>query len=276
MHPHDDDELLLNAVRGASMNVDTATLDTATLDAATLDPELSDELRAASRLGDIARAARSRGLTTDFSDEVDVASIAASVRAGLATSDDHGGSAQRTPGSAPSSSSGSGRPDHLAAVLAANDSASPTNVVPLRRTRRWVPAAAAAVVAVVSLGIVATIANRGPDETVLALTSLDAIGPAGGATAELVEVDGELTVHVHTPGLTSPDVTAGDGYFEVWLLDATASELLSLGPAVADGVYSLPEGFDPATLPVVDVSVEHFDGDPTHSGDSVLRGVLDI
>ena len=50
--------------------------------------------------------------------------------------------------------------------------------------------------------------------------------------------------------------------------------LVSLGPVRADGTYDLPAGLDPAAFPIVDVSGERIDGDPTHSGDSVLRGQL--
>ena len=34
------------------------------------------------------------------------------------------------------------------------------------------------------------------------------------------------------------------------------------------------QGLDPAAFPVVDVSVEHFDGDAGHSAVSVVRGQL--
>jgi hypothetical protein len=54
------------------------------------------------------------------------------------------------------------------------------------------------------------------------------------------------------------------------------SKLVSLGPLRRDGVYDLPAGLDPAAFPIVDVSVEPIDGDPAHSGDSVLRGELEV
>ena len=37
----------------------------------------------------------------------------------------------------------------------------------------------------------------------------------------------------------------------------------------------LPSGLDLGEFPIVDVSVEPLDGDPTHSGVSVARGVLE-
>ena len=36
----------------------------------------------------------------------------------------------------------------------------------------------------------------------------------------------------------------------------------------------LPAGMDMQAFPVVDISVEQFDGDVTHSADSVVRGTL--
>ena len=44
----------------------------------------------------------------------------------------------------------------------------------------------------------------------------------------------------------------------------------------AEGRFDVPDGLDLAEFPVVDVSEEHFDGDPSHSGDSVVRGPLDV
>ena len=39
---------------------------------------------------------------------------------------------------------------------------------------------------------------------------------------------------------------------------------------------ALPEGLDLAEYPIVDVSLEPLDGDPTHSGVSVARGELEL
>jgi hypothetical protein len=38
--------------------------------------------------------------------------------------------------------------------------------------------------------------------------------------------------------------------------------------------FPLPAGMDMQAFPVVDISVEQFDGDVTHSADSVVRGTL--
>ena len=153
------------------------------------------------------------------------------------------------------------------------DAAAPApDVVPLDRARgrRRAPwllgAAAAAVLAVVALAVTL----GGQDEgSVVASAPLDRLGPSGTGDAELVEEDGDLVLHVETAGLDP-----GDGFLEVWVIDADVTKLVSLGPSRPDGTYDLPPGLDPEDFPVVDVSVEPLDGDPAHSGDSVLRGRL--
>lgn len=65
-----------------------------------------------------------------------------------------------------------------------------------------------------------------------------------------------------------------DGVYEVWLLDEAVEQIVSLGLVREDGLYPLPAGVDPSALPVVDISIEPEDGDPSHSGRSVLRGVF--
>ena len=76
--------------------------------------------------------------------------------------------------------------------------------------------------------------------------------------------------------LETNDVDADDGFLEVWLIDSSVERLVSLGPLRSDGRYELPAGLDPGSFPVVDVSAEPVDGNPTHSGDSRLRGTLEF
>lgn len=140
-----------------------------------------------------------------------------------------------------------------------------------RSVRRWlVPAVsiAAALVAALAFG---AIANRSGEPDVLAATELDLLGEAGSGQAELVDDGGTLQIRLDTA-----DLDAGDGFLEVWLIDPTVSKLVSLGPLRPDGVYDLPPGVDPAAFPIVDISIEPVDGDPTHSGNSVLRGQLPV
>lgn len=149
------------------------------------------------------------------------------------------------------------------------------DIVPIgrsRRPRRWlvpVAAAAAAVLAAVGIGVV--VSSSSDDVEVVASVDLEALGDAGSGRADLVDADGVRQIRLETT-----DLDAGDGFHEVWMIDPTVTRLVSLGPLRPDGVYDLPSGVDPAEFPVVDISVEPVDGDPTHSGNSVLRGQLEI
>jgi anti-sigma-K factor RskA len=138
-----------------------------------------------------------------------------------------------------------------------------------RRRRAWLAAALAAAAALVVVVAVAVLRNGDP--SVLAATELDLLGKSGSGRAELIEHDGQVQLRVETA-----DLDAGDGYLELWLIDPTVSRLISLGPLRADGTYDVPAGVTPAEFPIVDISAEALDGDPTHSGQSLLRGELPL
>ncbi len=151
-----------------------------------------------------------------------------------------------------------------------------------RRRRRysagWI-AAAASVALVVGVGGGVLWERRDLEEpagtTTVASATLDALPDWDGATgaAQLEESeDGRRQVVV------SMDAPASDdGYHEVWLIADDLSGLVSLGVLEGDeGTFDIPEGLDVGDYPLVDVSEEHFDGDPSHSGDSIVRGGLQI
>lgn len=151
------------------------------------------------------------------------------------------------------------------------------DVVDLReaRARRrprgtWVFALAAAVVAGVFVGVWALV---GAGDDVVGTAELAALGDRGAGTAELVDEDGRLVIHVDLEDVEAPE----GGYLELWLIQSTEPlRLISLGPVNAEGSYEVPAGVDPADFPVVDVSREPLDGNAEHSGDSVVRGPLDL
>jgi len=125
-------------------------------------------------------------------------------------------------------------------------------------------------VLLVGAGALVTRLGDSDSPTVLAASPLERLaGDSGEGRAELLDDDGSLELQVDTAGLD-----AGDGFLEVWVIDRDVTKLISLGPLRADGRYDLPAGFDAEAYPIVDVSVEPIDGNPAHSGDSVLRGEL--
>ncbi len=154
------------------------------------------------------------------------------------------------------------------------DPVAPVVPLPVRARRRWAPAlVAAAVLVALSGGVLTWVALRPPAVKVLASASLDAFpawpGASGTATVEEMP-DGGRVVHV---SLTDPD--AEDGYREVWLITSDTTKLVSLGVVRgAEGTFTIPDGIDIARYDLVDISAEPFDGNPAHSGDSIVRGQL--
>lgn len=139
----------------------------------------------------------------------------------------------------------------------------------------WTFALAAAVVGVLAgVGIGFGIARTAspPPQTVLARAALEPF-PGWEASGEaLVEEDADgirsIVVDVDSP-LPSGSVR------EVWLIRSDASGLVSLGLLDgASGRFTVPNGIDLVEYPIVDVSAEPLDGQPAHSGDSIVRGEL--
>ncbi len=99
-----------------------------------------------------------------------------------------------------------------------------------------------------------------------ALEGFDGTGEAEVAGSEL---------NVRFDGSAAPE----GSFYELWLLDLEGDQLedlVSLGQVevAADGSFVLPEGIDLDEFDTVDVSVEPDDGNPDHSGVSILRGGL--
>lgn len=132
-------------------------------------------------------------------------------------------------------------------------------------------AAAAALVAalVVSWGAGAP---RDPGVT-LASAQLEALPAWSGSTghATITELaDGERVITVSLDGEVDDSVVR-----EVWLLTENVEGLISLGLLTGStGDFVIPASVDLALYSVVDISAEPLDGDPTHSGDSIVRGAL--
>ena len=151
-------------------------------------------------------------------------------------------------------------------------------LAPRRARRSWLPTLVAACLAL-ALGIAGGVLwerrTVEPAERTVASATLEPLpdwpGTSGDAVVEETP-DGRRQIVV------SLDAPAPEGtYREVWLLKPDVSGLVSLGVLEGDtGRFDVPDGLDLTAYPVVDVSEEHFDGDPAHSGDSVVRGPLDV
>ena len=206
----------------------------------------SDEVAA---LADVAVAARTSGPLVGSS-AVDPPDVATTRAAADPTTDDDSDAAA----------------DHAAGA--------PAEVIPLRPRRRtwaWVAAAAAAGVLVGGVGTWSLV--REPDVDVVASAVLEPL-PGWDALGEARVVTDESGRRVLAVDLD--DDVPVDGFREVWLLRPDVSGLVSVGTLEGrSGRFELPDGLDLAEFSVVDVSQEGFDGDPAHSGDSIVRGPLE-
>jgi hypothetical protein len=147
-------------------------------------------------------------------------------------------------------------------------------VVPFRSRRRPALLVAAAVVtgAVVGAGAVALLQDGDDGEAVTAV-ALDPLADnaATGRAEVVLRDDGTRVVQVD---LDAPSLD--DGYYEIWLIDREVVGMVPLGVVTPGSqTFELPADLDLDQFPLVDVSVEPLDGDPTHSGVSVARGELD-
>lgn len=143
-------------------------------------------------------------------------------------------------------------------------------VIPLRRAAPWVAlsAVAAGIAIIAALVAVGPFADDAPTPVAVADLAPFADAPVDAVEGQFVTTDGTATLQLDLSALPPRD----DAFYEVWLLDADTGRMVSLGPARPDDTYALPQGVEVGDYPSVDVSVEPQDGDPTHSGDSVLRG----
>ncbi len=143
------------------------------------------------------------------------------------------------------------------------------------RRRRWVPlvAVAASVALLASVGVVIWQVAQPSPTTVLATATLEAFPAWPGATGKAVveqQADGTRVVHIN---FDAPSLH--NAYEEVWLISSDATRLVSLGTASGStATLPIPNGIDLSTYDLVDVSAEPYDGNPTHSGDSIVRGQL--
>ncbi|KJL45668.1 anti-sigma factor [Microbacterium trichothecenolyticum] len=116
---------------------------------------------------------------------------------------------------------------------------------------------------------------RAPQSVEIASATLAAFPdhPGAAGTAQVIELsDGERTLTVNVE-----DFDESDGFREVWLITADASALVSLGELDGKkGTFVVPADVDLRDYVLVDISQEPLDGDPTHSGDSIVRGQLEF
>lgn len=174
------------------------------------------------------------------------------------------------------------------ARIAARLGAAETEAAPagdLRRPRRrgrsrpvapWIIGLVAAAVAGIVVGrVTAPDAGAGREETVVARAALDQIGTTTErGEADVVRVSGGVRLLVRTQALD-----AGPDPLEVWLINRDGKRMVSIGLLTAGADRTQAFAIDQRLIDdgyvVVDISREPLDGNPAHSGRSLVRGTLD-
>ncbi|WP_158861854.1 anti-sigma factor [Leifsonia sp. AG29] len=146
---------------------------------------------------------------------------------------------------------------------------------PRRRLPRFTMLIAAAAVVLIAAGAALVLVLR-PGATVeahAALAGLPAWSSSNGSATMEREPDGTTVLDVQ---LASPATASGSGHFrEVWLMNRELTKSISVGLLDgSEGRFVMPPNISAADYPVVDVSQQPLDGNPAHSGDSIVRGTL--
>ncbi len=149
---------------------------------------------------------------------------------------------------------------------------------PPRRWSRWAAPLAAAVVGIaVGAGAVVVSQNRPDDVTVEATAPLTPV-PGGPLTADQQEQLGKAELIVAPTGqevrVNAADLPPSNNSYEVWLF-GDGGRMVSLGTLNdGSGSFVVPAGINTREYRVVDVSDEPPDGNPLHSGISLIRGAF--
>ena len=148
-----------------------------------------------------------------------------------------------------------------------------------RQRRRLIApilAGALAVVAATGAILVATNAfapkTAAPKPTILAEARLTALPGWAGSSGEAIL---EKTASGRKVIVTVSESRNIPGYREVWLISNDLTKLISVGVLEGTrGSFTIPADVNIADYPILDVSSEMPDGNPAHSGDSIVRGTL--
>ncbi|MDR6972959.1 anti-sigma factor [Leifsonia shinshuensis] len=168
-------------------------------------------------------------------------------------------------------------------VPASTSSATPGgrsgDVVPRRGRRgrrRWPALVASAAVLVVAalVAVFVFVRPAAPQvEAQATLAGLPAWSTSNGKATMEREPDGTTVLAVK---LDSPAVDSdGSDFREVWLMNSDLTKSISVGLLDGgSGRFVMPPNIAAADYPVVDISQQPLNGDPAHSGDSIVRGRL--
>lgn len=139
---------------------------------------------------------------------------------------------------------------------------------------RLLSAAAATLLMVgVAVAVVTLTGDEAPLELAAAVMTDEGLPVSTPAVADATFLCEEDACFVEVDLTTLPD--AGVDSLELWVIDGDVSDMHPLGNITETKArFEVPAGVTADDFPIVDISIEPDDGDPTHSGQSVLRGVF--
>ncbi|WFG44950.1 anti-sigma factor domain-containing protein [Pseudonocardia alni] len=145
-----------------------------------------------------------------------------------------------------------------------------------RRARLAVAVAVAAAVGLLAGGVAGAALTRPAADEVVASAPFSSAPDGATPVTGTVSMTEDGVMRVEIPGIAP--APAGS-YYEVWLGDATMTEVVGVGGLRTDedgahGTLTLPTGVPDGRFGMVDVSVQPLGGDGSHSGLSVLRARL--
>lgn len=162
--------------------------------------------------------------------------------------------------------------DRIAMEIDSDERISQSVAAPRGARMGWFALAAVVGLLVGSAGTVVLMNQSDPAPAIAQATLEPLPGKDSSGVAQVLQKADGPTLVIDVPDLPEPD-----GYYEVWMLTPEADSMVSIGVLGASDVqeFSLPGEMDMESFPVVDISLEQFDGDVTHSTDSIVRGVLE-
>jgi hypothetical protein len=147
-----------------------------------------------------------------------------------------------------------------------------------QRQRLIAPILAGALAVVVATGAILVATNAfapktaAPKPTILAEARLTALPGWAGSSGEAIL---EKTASGRQVVVTVSESRNVPGYREVWLISSDLTKLISVGVLEGTrGSFTIPADVNIADYPILDVSSEMPDGNPAHSGASIVRGTL--
>jgi hypothetical protein len=146
-----------------------------------------------------------------------------------------------------------------------------------RPNRRRVLSLALAAVLALLAGIGGTLAwqHYADKDTVVSSAPLQALPAWSGAQGTATLEEDAAGNKVLVISMVTPRPV--DGIQQVWLADATATDMTPIGPLSQPAQrFPLPKDLDVSRFPVIDISVQQPGGDPAHSGNSIVRGTLPV